>query len=229
MAKRETTIGAPAADNRKARTRERILDAARELLMAEGVEGFSMRKLASRIGYSATAIYFHFPDKETLLVELVNRQFMKFRQAFTRFQGERDPVERLRRMGAAYIEFALKNPDHYRFLFLNPSLKSLPLDESIERGNPAEDSYAYLRATLAEAIELGLLRAEFTDSDQAAQVLWSAVHGLAALHIVKGDDPWIEWRAARPTGRLLVNALLDGMVRAPSRSTVARPRREDAS
>jgi AcrR family transcriptional regulator len=228
MPKRETAGGRPTADQRKAQTRERILDAARELLMAEGVDGFSMRKLAGRIGYSATAIYFHFPDKETLLVELVNRQFMKFRQAFTRFQGESDPVDRLRRMGGAYIEFALKNPDHYRFLFLNPSLKSLPLDESIERGNPAEDSYAYLRATLAEAIECGLLRDEFTDADQAAQILWSAVHGLAALHIIKGDDSWIEWRAARPTGRLLVNALLDGMVRTPSPPVATRPRKEDA-
>ncbi|MFO0870553.1 MAG: TetR/AcrR family transcriptional regulator [Pirellulales bacterium] len=197
--------------SRKEATRLRILEAARDLLLTDGVDGFSMRKLAARIGYTATAIYFHFPDKDTLLVELVNRQFTTFRRAFDRFRHEPDPLERIRRMGSAYVDFALRHPDHYRFMFLNPLLKFLPLDESIERGNPAEDSYAYLRGTVEEAIERGLLRPEFADPDRAAQVLWSAVHGLASLHIVKGEDPWIDWQAPRPTARLLVDALLAGM------------------
>lgn len=206
---------------RKAQTRARILEAARELLLAEGAEGFSMRKLAARIGYTATAIYFHFPDKDALLVELVDQQFMTFRRAFDRFQGEPDPIQRLRKMGIGYLEFALRHPDHYRFMFLNPSLKSLPRGESIERGNPAEDGYAYLKTTLAEAIRAGLLRSEYHDADQAAQIIWAAVHGLAALHIVKGEDPWIDWCPPRPTVRLLVDAVLNGMLRTGSPRAVA--------
>jgi AcrR family transcriptional regulator len=48
-------------EHRKTQTREKILTAARELLLADGFHGFSMRKLAAKVHYTATAIYFHFP------------------------------------------------------------------------------------------------------------------------------------------------------------------------
>jgi len=201
-------------DGRKAETRQRILDAARELVLAEGVDGFSMRKLAARIGYTATAIYFHFPDKDALLVELVDSQFQSLRRAFDRFQDEGNPRERLRRMGRAYLEFALRHPDHYRFMFLNPALKQLPIGQSFDRSDPAQDGYALLRHTLAEALEAGQLRPEFRDAEQAAQIIWASLHGLVALHLVKGEDPRIAWRPPRPTGELLVDAMLRGMFRA---------------
>lgn len=197
--------------DRKAATRNRILEAARELLLAEGVAGFSMRKLASRIGYTATAIYFHFPDKDSLLTELVDSQFTTFRRNFDRFQAEPDPVERLRKMAIAYLDFALRHPDHYRFMFLNPSLKTLPRGQSVERGNPGQDGYAFLRTIIAEGIAQGRYRDEYRDADQLAQIIWASIHGLAALHIVKGGDPWIDWRPARPTAQLLVDAMLRGV------------------
>ena len=47
-----------------------ILDAARELFATEGYEAVTMRRIADRIEYSPTAIYFHFKDKESLVREL---------------------------------------------------------------------------------------------------------------------------------------------------------------
>jgi len=53
-------------EREKTETREIILDAARELFLAEGYEGVSMRKVAEKIEYSPTAIYIHFKDKDDL-------------------------------------------------------------------------------------------------------------------------------------------------------------------
>jgi len=47
--------------------RKKILDAARELFVAEGYDAVTMRRIAETIEYSPTAIYFHFKDKETLI------------------------------------------------------------------------------------------------------------------------------------------------------------------
>jgi AcrR family transcriptional regulator len=204
------------ATHRRARakqaTRRRILDAARALLLAEGVAGFSMRKLAARIGYSATAIYFHFPDKDALLTELVDSEFIRFRQSFERFRRVADPLERLRRMGRAYVEFALRYPDHYRFMFMHSALRNLPRNTA-RRGNPAEDCYAFFRGVVAEGIACRSFRPELADPDQLAQVIWYAVHGLAALQIARGEDPWVDWRPVGPTARLLVDAILRGVAR----------------
>lgn len=210
------SLATPAADRRdraKQETRELILEAATELLIAGGVAGFSMRKLAAKIGYTATAIYFHFPDKDSLLGAVVDQQFIAFRKSFERIGKVTHAVERLAKMGKAFVDFALEHPDHYQFMFMNTSIKALPKGGGIERGNPAQDCYAFLRATVQESLSAGRFRAEFKDADQLAQLFFAGVHGLVALHIARGEDPWVEWRPIRPTAKKMVEALLRGLLR----------------
>jgi AcrR family transcriptional regulator len=65
-------------EREKQATRQLILDAARELLVEGGAEALTMRALAERIEYSATAIYAHFADKEALVTELSVCDFQAF-------------------------------------------------------------------------------------------------------------------------------------------------------
>src|ERR1700678_2654292 len=85
--------------------RTRILDAARELFAAEGYEAVTMRKIAERIEYSPTAIYAHFKDKNALIRELCEGDFLAFAQKFVGFLTVQDPIERLRLAGVAYVDF----------------------------------------------------------------------------------------------------------------------------
>ena len=55
--------------------RAKILDAARELFVAQGVEAVTMRKVADKIGYTATTLYNHFEDKDALLRALCDADF----------------------------------------------------------------------------------------------------------------------------------------------------------
>ncbi|WP_232668797.1 TetR/AcrR family transcriptional regulator [Pseudonocardia sp. TRM90224] len=49
-------------------TREQIVRAAVEVLDAEGVEGLNMRRLGAWLGTAPTAVYWHVPSKDELLV-----------------------------------------------------------------------------------------------------------------------------------------------------------------
>jgi AcrR family transcriptional regulator len=49
-------------------TREQIVRAAIEILDTEGVEGLSMRRLGTRLGSAATAVYWHVKSKDDLVV-----------------------------------------------------------------------------------------------------------------------------------------------------------------
>ena len=127
--------------------RQKILDAARELFVAEGVEAVSMRKIADKIGYSATTLYNHFDDKDALLRALCDADFGALQDAFLQIGQIADPIERLRRLSQAYIGFALQFPSHFRFMFMTPRI---PRDDEecgheIERGDPDQDAYAFLR------------------------------------------------------------------------------------
>ncbi len=72
-----------------------ILDAARELFVAEGYQNVSIRKIAERIEYSPAAIYSYFPSKDDIFLALAEEGF---RMLFTP-RGETaiaDPIDKIR-------------------------------------------------------------------------------------------------------------------------------------
>ena len=62
----------------------------------------------------------------------------------------------------------------------------------------------------------GLLRPELTDTGLMAQAVWAALHGVVALHVVRKDDPWIDWRDAEAIAELIMSALWRGLLRDPN-------------
>ena len=52
-----------------------ILDAARDLFVAEGYHNVSIRKIAERIEYSPAAIYSYFPSKDDIFFALAEEGF----------------------------------------------------------------------------------------------------------------------------------------------------------
>jgi AcrR family transcriptional regulator len=189
--------------------RTRILDAARELFASEGVESVTMRRIADRIEYSPTAIYFHFRDKEALLKELCECDFRQFAHGFVEIARIPDPVARLEAAGRAYVAFGLENPSHYRLMFMTPKQTD---PSKTDLGNPEEDAYAFLQSNVRDLAAAGRLREEFSDVDLAAQVIWSGIHGVVSLEIAKCQDDWVSWRpmADRTEGmvRMIVNGIL---------------------
>lgn len=193
-------------------TREKILAAARELFATEGYEGVSMRKVAEKIEYSPTAIYVHFPDKESLFLELCHSDFRKLASTFQQLAKIADPVERIRQIGYAYMKFGIQNPNHYRMMFMTAHPK-LAEPKELGRGNPEEDAYEFLRQTVEQALEAGAFREDLTDVDLIAQTLWSGVHGVISLEIAKGSDPWVPWRSLKRRQDALIQGLLEGLLR----------------
>jgi AcrR family transcriptional regulator len=190
--------------------RTRILDAARELFANEGVESVTMRRIADRIEYSPTAIYFHFRDKEALLAELCDCDFRSFAHGFIEIAQIADPVERLRAAGRAYVSFGLHNPSHYRLMFMTPKSTEA---STIAKGNPEEDSYAFLKGIVSELMKQGRFRDDITDVDLAAQVMWSAMHGLVSLEIAKCKDEWVEWRPIEERAQTVSDMMIRGLLK----------------
>ncbi len=200
-------------ERERQQVRERILDAARELFVAQGYDAVTMRGIAERIEYSAPAIYFHFEDKLAVVRALCEADFLALAESFGTIARVADPVERIRAAGKAYVEFGLTHPHHYRLMFMT-QLPAIPTEDSgLEHGNPEQDAYAFLRLAVADAIAAGRFRPEFADPETVAQMLWAVVHGVVALHIAKGSDAWIDWRPARETAALAIAAALRGIVR----------------
>lgn len=192
-------------------TRQRILEAARDMFVEHGYEATTVRAIADSVEYTTAGLYHHFPSKEALLTELCSADFRDLAAAFQRIGRIEDPVERLRQIGEAYVDFALEHPMQYQLMFMtrHPTV----IDKTLTRGDPSEDAYAFLRQTCADVIATGRVRPDFQDPDELGQMVWSALHGLLALHIVKRNgDEWIEWRDARTTARRICDVMLRGIL-----------------
>ena len=198
-------------------TRDLILNTAREMFAEHGFEAVTMRAIAERIEYTPTAIYHHFENKQALVTELCQLDFGRLAHHFTSVAETEDPVVRIWQIGEAYLDFAAEHPNHYRFMFMTELSAVEHTQEYLERhcGNPEEDAYAFLRAACAQARDEGRWRAELTDPDEIAQILWATLHGFISLRIVKQHEPWVLWCDARTVTRDTMRMCFRGLLRNP--------------
>lgn len=189
----------------KENLRQEILDAARELFVAEGYDSVSMRKIADRIGYSPTTIYLYFKDKSELLQEICERTFAKLsKQIEKSWTTTEDPLERLRLGLLSYIDFGLENPHHYDLVLISPKemhLADLAIEFEDSMGRKAFD---LLIKSVVECLEAGVIRQ--ADVALTAQTLWAGLHGVTALLITHPGFPFVE-------KEMLIDSVVDTMIR----------------
>ena len=164
--------------------RRTILDVAREAFVRDGYEGVSMRKIAEKVGCSHGNLYLHFKDKEALFDCLVDESFEQFGAGMRRQYeaiGTSDPVELLRKLARAYVEFGLANPSVYEFAFVlrRPGQERKP-----------HLTYERLLALVQRCLDEKRFRRMAPDA--ASQSLWAAVHGITSLLILRPAFPWAD-------------------------------------
>lgn len=157
-----------------------ILDAARKLFEADGLDGASLRAIAAEAGYTPAALYFHFESKEEIYAEVLRDSLASLGLAVERaILRTKSSVDRLRAAAMAFFRFYAENPrdlDLGFYLFrggmkphglgrerdemLNASLESalLPIAEAArELGAPREEAKILMVDTFAHAAGLLLL------------------------------------------------------------------------
>ena len=157
--------------------RERILDAARDLCFAEGVAGVSARKIASRVGCSATAIYLHFESIEHVLHE-IRMEGHALLTEYLRRPVDAHAVDRLCAMQREYHRFGLENESYFRVMFLS-RVDGGPLGELVMAEGA---SLGVVRAAAEDGIACGEIDAAL-DALVIANVCWMSVHGLTSMAV----------------------------------------------
>ncbi len=88
-----------------------ILDAARKVFEAEGLDGASLRTIAATAGYTPAALYFHFVSKEAIYAEVLRGSLANLGQAVSRaVLRTKTPADRLRAAAMAFFRYYADNP-----------------------------------------------------------------------------------------------------------------------
>ncbi|MGC8579453.1 MAG: TetR/AcrR family transcriptional regulator [bacterium] len=166
--------------------KQKILEHALKLINEEGFEGFSMRKLASKLGVKATTIYNYYENKDELYLAILTKGFTELYNACLKgYELQKTPVERLEAMVRAYVEFGFKKVNFYNLMFTwhVPKYKDYI-------GTPMEKA-AYAELAVAKKViklftraiqEVAKPVANLTDKEARFYIVyfWSLVHGYIA-------------------------------------------------
>lgn len=197
-----------------------ILDAAREIFVRQGYESFSMRKLARKIEYSPGSVYLHFKDKQQLFDCLVEESFARLLKTLRKQgngQGQKDPVESLRKGLRTYVAFGLRNPNDYRFAFmLRPPMQKRPYK--------VHGAFEALRYWVGRCVEEKRFRP--VDVETTSQLLWASVHGVTSLLIQRPSFPWV---SKKELITRVIDHAIDGLVASPSAMAETEVRHADIS
>ncbi len=169
--------------------REKILVISRNLLFTSGAGALSMRKIANKVGVSATSIYLHFENKNdlihTLIEESINELGFKIEQAV---KYGKSSIEKLRNAINSYIDFALNNPEKYDIIYaVRPSsMGGYPK----EKFRKTRHLYHLLVDVMEEGKTSGMMQLD--DPILASYTLWAQLHGVVSVVLSKRLDNRID-------------------------------------
>jgi AcrR family transcriptional regulator len=166
-------------EREKQEMKDLVLQAAMDLFIEEGYEKASIRKIADRIEYSPATIYLYFKDKDEIFHAVHEKGFEIFFHRMEQLAVIADPFERLRQLGAVYLNFAWEHPQLYDLMFIMwGPMDALKDDTHWHCGMRAHDG---LKQMVRECIETGKMKE--LDVDVASMAIWSFVHGIVSLRI----------------------------------------------
>lgn len=186
-----------------ATTRDRLLEAARELFTTDGYHATTTPLLARRAGVAEGTIYRHFPSKQALLnaaYQDVHRWGAGQVQASANVPGRTG--ERLMALGHAWLHAAEQDPARVRMLFawrLPTELDATSLEAAAEFERELHRVIAHgkqegsVRAGVVELWTMVWLTLVSAAIERVASREWSARHPHAAATL---DAAWeaIAWR-----------------------------------
>lgn len=182
-------------------SRDAIVTEARAMVQSGGLEALSLRRLATRLGVTAPALYAHVSSKRDLVRAVAEVEFDRLLERFDKVVTT-DPLERIRAQSRAYVDHARENPELFQVMFVFPPDLGAALPEGVELP-AATRAFTTALAAVEEAMDQGEI--ERADPMLVALTLWTANHGLAmALLLGLALPPELEDQlVAEVTARLV--------------------------
>src|SRR5271155_4747356 len=109
-----------------AERRREILEVAKRLFVKEGYDATTIRRIATQVGISSTALYVYFEDKDAILKEISNETFAGLiRELDGARRNYPDPADALEQVLEGYIRFGLAHASEYELTFMTRDPKEV--------------------------------------------------------------------------------------------------------
>ncbi|MET0375557.1 MAG: TetR/AcrR family transcriptional regulator [Rhizorhabdus sp.] len=192
-------------DTQIADGRARIVAVAERQAVELGLDRLSMHGIARALGWSATALYRYFTNKDAILAAARTAAFDRLSDRLeAAMAGPGDIWARSREVGNAYVEFAFQNPESYRLIF---EFAQPPAEEDSALARANARARTNMRGYVEQMVAEGAVDA---DPQLLAHVFWAGLHGVVSLQMagkLGADAPPFETIRRDMVRRIIRSAL----------------------
>lgn len=173
-------------------TYEKILYTSRRLFVQQGYTATSMRQVAEATGIGKATIYHHFPDKNSIVTALLQRNITSMEEALQIVRAENDPRRRIQVAAEASVRFLFEFAD-----ILQVVRREIPGGRDQMQVGYTKFFQEYM-ALLADAIQRGIKQGIFrlVDPVNTARVLMTMFQGTFAMAYLMNERPQTPEQAA---------------------------------
>lgn len=207
---------APMSPEEIEQMRGKILDIALAIIIDEGFDSLSVRKIASRMGVTATMIYNYYKNKDELNLMIRVRGFEQLHEHLVRRGGDpKNPEQCIGAMIRAYVDFGLTFSSYYEIMF---NLKTPKYLDYV--GTPIEPLADHEKKTALKCLALFVdpIGEYLPGHGQSKEVFiryqvvkfWSDLHGLVTLcnsrlfhEVLDRVDDFVEQRIRDLAGEIV--------------------------
>jgi len=158
-------------------TKNAILQVAEEIVLKEGWQAVSIRKIAEAIGYSLPVVYNHFESKDAIQEEFVKSGFNMLAAAMQgTLEKYSEPEQQLTQMSLTYYDFAFSNSAYYKMMF-GLGIPSCQKAKEIEE-------ICKFSGNIIKVISSLMVEASDQRKYLKFHTLWSILHGLTSINMV---------------------------------------------
>lgn len=157
-----------------------LIEAGIKLINENGVENFSLRKVAAMCNVSHAAPYNHFKNKKELIKAIIEHVELEFANALYSIieKYEKPSQEQIIELGKKYVSFMVENPDYFRFLFLGYVKHNISFD------NMQYESHEFNAFNIFRNTAINYLKSiNISKEDYNIDIItmWTMVHGIAVM------------------------------------------------
>jgi AcrR family transcriptional regulator len=179
-----------------------ILNAAWNVVMEEGWQALSIRKIADAIEYSVPVVYSHFENKEAILLEFAKEGFRMLTDEVQKAKdSQKDPRKQLQAISKAYWDFAFTQKEHYQLMFG----LGIPPCEKVNQVAELKALTQIMMTSIHDVIAMG----KNTKADQFLKfhTFWSILHGLVSIQLIDQEGK------SDPKKQLILQDAVDGFIK----------------
>ncbi|GAB4030239.1 TetR/AcrR family transcriptional regulator [Spirosoma jeollabukense] len=186
----------------KVEVKTSILQAAWQLVLEEGWQALSIRKIADAIEYSVPVIYSHFDNKDAILAEFTREGFHLLTEEVIRQRDSQpEASQQLEAIAQGYWNFAFDHKEFYQLMFG----LGIPRCEEVNQVTEMKKFSNVLIGVIQEAISTS--KNPQVDAFLKFHTYWSILHGLVSIQLIDGKvttNPW---------SQLVLKDAIDGFIK----------------